>query len=70
MKKTKFDFTKSKEDIFFKIIYPLYAKEFIFGKNYENFALIVSVNFILNTEQWDYILEHWEKKENNKINNL
>lgn len=60
----KFDYSNSKEDIFYKVIYPIYAKEFLFGSNYEHFALTVSANFILNPEQWDYILEHWENKEN------
>ncbi len=59
----KFDYSKSKEDIFYKIIYPIYAKEFLYGNNYENFAFTVSANFILNPEQWEYILEHWEQKE-------
>jgi hypothetical protein len=59
----KFDYSSSTEDIFYKIIYPLYPKEFLFGSNYENFAFLVSANFILNAAQWDYILEHWEQKE-------
>jgi len=59
----KFDYLNSTEDIFYKIIYPIYAKEFLFGSNYENFAFIVSANFILNPIQWEYILEHWEQKE-------
>ena len=64
MKIKKFDYSAVKEDIFYKIIYPIYAKEFLYGDNYENFAFIVSANFILNSEQWGYILEHWEQKEN------
>jgi hypothetical protein len=59
----KFDYSKSKSDIFYKIIYPLYAKEFLYGNCYADFALTVSANFILNAEQWDYILEYWELKE-------
>lgn len=59
----KFDYSNSTEDIFYKIIYPIYPKEFLFGNNYENFAFIISANFILNAQQWDYILEHWEHKE-------
>ena len=59
----KFDYSGIKEDIFYKIIYPIYAKEFLFGGSYENFAFIVSANFILNPQQWEYILEHWEQKE-------
>lgn len=59
----KFDYSKSKEDIFYKVIYPIYAREFLLGNDYEVFAFIVSANFILNSEQWEYILEHWEQKE-------
>lgn len=59
----KFDYSKSTEDIFYKIIYPIYAKEFLYGNSYEYFAFLVSANFILNAPQWEYILEHWELKE-------
>ncbi len=59
----KFDYSKSKEDIFYKVLYPIYAKEFLYGSSYENFAFSVSANFILNDEQWEYILEHWKQKE-------
>jgi len=59
----KFDYTDIKEDIFYKILYPIYTKEFLFGTNYENFVFTISANFILNSEQWEYILEHWEQKE-------
>ena len=59
----KFDYSNSKTDIFYKTIYPIYAKEFLFGSSYENFAFLVSANFILNPEQWSYILDHWNEKE-------
>lgn len=59
----KFDYSKSTEDIFYKIIYPMYPKEFLFGSSYENFAFLIEANFILNAPQWEYILEHWDKKE-------
>lgn len=59
----KFDYSKSTEDIFYKVIYPVYAREFLFGNNYEQFAFLVEANFILNAKQWKYILEHWEQKE-------
>lgn len=59
----KFNYLKSTEDIFYKIIYPIYAKEFLYGNKYEDFAFLVSANFILNSQQWEYILEHWEQKE-------
>ena len=64
MKIKKLDYSKSDKDIFYKIIYPIYAKEFLFGSNYEYFATMISTNFILNSEQWEYILEHWEEKQN------
>jgi len=59
----KFDYSKSREDIFYKILYPIYAKEFLYGSNYEFFAFVISANFILNAQQWEYILEHWNEKE-------
>jgi hypothetical protein len=59
----KFDYSKSTEDIFYKIIYPMYPLEFMFGKNYDNYAFLISANLILNSQQWEYILEHWENKE-------
>jgi len=59
----KIDYSKSTEDIFYKILYPIYAREFLFGDDYESFALTISANFILNSKQWDCILKHWEEKE-------
>lgn len=59
----KIDYSRSVQDIFYKIIYPIYSVEFLFGDNYEDFANMVSSRFILNSEQWEYILEHWENKE-------
>jgi hypothetical protein len=65
-KKSKFDYSAIKEDVFYKHIYPIYPKEFLFGNDYENFAFLISANFILNNQQWEYILEHWEAKEERK----
>jgi len=59
----KFNYSAIKEDVFYKHIYPIYSKEFLFGNDYEKFAFLVSANFILNPQQWEYILEHWEFKE-------
>jgi hypothetical protein len=59
----KFNYTESREDIFYKVIYPIYAKEFLFGSNLQDFIFTVSANFTLNKEQWEYITEHWEQKE-------
>lgn len=59
----KLDYSGSTEDIFYKLIYPAYSMAFLIGSNYEQFAALVSNNFILNSDQWDKILEHWELKE-------
>ena len=59
----KLDYSWSTKDIFYKVIYPVYAREFLLGSDYEKFAALVSERFILNPEQWEYILEHWELKE-------
>jgi len=59
----QFNLTSIKSDIFLKWIYPLYAEEFLFGDNYEEFAKLISMMFVLSPEQWEYILEWWELKE-------
>jgi len=61
--KNKTNFTKLGNDIFYKYIYPVLAKEFLLGNNYEEFANKVSKLFILNPEQWEVILYEWEFKE-------
>lgn len=61
--KQRINYTNSKEDIFYKVIYPIFAKEFLFGNRYENFAGKVREYFILNEEQWEYISDHWNEKE-------
>jgi hypothetical protein len=63
MKTQKFDYSKSTKDIFYKIIYPLYSKEFLFGNDYETFVRLIDNDFILNGEQWELILEFWNEKE-------
>lgn len=63
--KTKINLSGIKKDVFYKFIYPLFAKEFlIYGINYENFAKLVETTFILSPEQWAEVLEEWECKEN------
>lgn len=59
----KLDYSKIQKDIFYQVLYPLYSKEFVFGDNYENFIFLIESNFILNSEQLEYIKEHWELKE-------
>jgi hypothetical protein len=67
MKNTKINFADYNRDIFYSHIYPLYAKEFMFGSNYEEFAKLLSSNFIFNDIMWEYILDHWEHKESLKV---
>lgn len=59
----KLDYSDSKIDIFYPIIYPLFVKQFLFGSNYLGFLDLVTDVFIINDEQIDYIAEHWEFKE-------
>lgn len=63
MKIKQFDYRQSREDIFYKVIYPIYAKEFLYGNDYESFCFTIEANFFLNSEQWDYIAQHWAEKE-------
>jgi len=59
----KINLTKLGDGVFYKYIYPVYPKEFLFGIDYETYATIVSEEFILNERQWDNILIEWEIKE-------
>lgn len=63
MKTKIFDYRECKEDIFYKVIYPIFAKEFLFGGSYVDFALLVQTKFLLNSQQWELILKYWEEKE-------
>jgi hypothetical protein len=47
----------------FNYLYPLYAKEFLFSKRYEDFARIVQKDFDLTPDQWAKLLGEWEFKE-------
>lgn len=51
------------KEMFYLYVYPLFAKEFILGDDYEKFAQLVSEVFILTSEQWEYVLEEWNIKE-------
>ena len=62
--KKRFDYKNSREDIFYKIIYPLFPKEFLFGNDLEEFLKLVNETFILNDIQLEIIVEHWKEKEN------
>lgn len=45
------------------VIYPLYARQFLFGRDYDTFAQMVAQECILTPNQWDAILAEWEFKE-------
>lgn len=49
--------------VFYDYIYPVYAKEFLFMNNYEQFASMVQLSFILTEKQWEVVLSEWELKE-------
>lgn len=49
--------------IFYTYLYPLYAKEFLFGDNYNEFIEIIEDDFILTINQRNAIKIAWEEKE-------
>ena len=51
------------KNTFYGHIYPMFAKEFLLGNDYEKFAGLVGDNFILTSDQWGEILKEWEEKE-------
>jgi hypothetical protein len=57
------DLTKVKGEVFYKYIYPVNPQAFLFGNNYEQYASTIGAMFILNSTQWEYILNEWELKE-------
>ena len=63
--KTKISLKKvAKTKVFSEYIYPVFAKDFLFGSDYELFAQLISKKFELTPEQWECILIEWEFKEN------
>lgn len=62
--KTKISLKKVyKTKVFKMFIYPVFAKDFLFGDDYELFAQLVGKKFELTPEQWECILNEWETKE-------
>ena len=57
--------TRIKAPIFYKWVYPLLAREFLLGSDYEAFTDLVKRFFTLSKEQWEEVLEEWEYKEYN-----
>ena len=41
-------------------LYPLYAQEIVFGKNYESLAQLISGDFHLTPQQWEAVLNNYE----------
>ena len=61
----KLDLRGSNKDIFYKIIYPATAKEFLFKSlTIKEYLKTVNKMFIINEIQIEYIFEHWNDKEN------
>ena len=44
-------------------LYPIYAKQFLFGNSYEELAQEIQKSFVLTPNQWEAILGEWEYKE-------
>jgi len=61
--KTKADLTGIGNKVFYQYIYPVYAREFLLGSDYEQFAKKVQETFVLNEEQWACVLAEWEIKD-------
>ena len=60
----KLDLRGSNKDIFYKIIYPATAKEFLFKSlTIKKYLQTVDAIFIINEIQREYIIEHWNEKE-------
>jgi hypothetical protein len=62
--KEKIDLSKvHPSKVFGGYIYPLFAREFLFMNNYDQFASIIQLHAVLTSEQWETILNEWEVKE-------
>ncbi len=49
--------------VMYGYLYPAYAKEFLFMNNYQQYAEMIQLHFILTPEQWEAVLQEWEIKE-------
>jgi hypothetical protein len=59
MKKLKLSVHRTK---LMQWIYPLFANEFMFSENYEDFARAVAEKFDLTPDQWENLFTEWEWK--------
>ncbi len=62
-KAKKVDLSNVPGEVFYKYIYPMSAREFLFGVRYEEYAEFIGAKFILHPEQWEEVLMQWEFKE-------
>lgn len=58
----KINYSKIKSDIFYQHIYPLYAKEFLFGQDLEVFMFLLEANFMFSDYQKECIKKYWNSK--------
>lgn len=59
----KANLKKMGANVFYQFIYPVFAKQFLLGSDYETFAKLVSEMFTLSQDQWSNVLSSWEMKE-------
>lgn len=60
---TRVDLSNVPGEVFYKYIYPMSAREFLFGVKYDEYAKFIGAKFILHPEQWEEVLMQWEFKE-------
>ena len=49
--------------VMYDYLYPAFAKEFLFMNDYQQYAEMIQLYFILTPEQWEAVLQEWELKE-------
>lgn len=59
------DLTQFGTDVFYKVIYKnkQNALDFIMSNDYEAYAKQLQTRYKMNPEQWEFILNEWEQKE-------
>lgn len=49
--------------LFYTYLYPLYAREFLFGNDRNEFLNLIDLDFDLTPSQWNAVIDAWEEKE-------
>ncbi|MDA3780313.1 MAG: hypothetical protein PF487_08890 [Bacteroidales bacterium] len=49
--------------LFYGYLYPLYAREFLFGDDRNKFIELIDMDFDLTPNQWNAVLIAWDEKE-------